>query len=62
MVSAKSLWGNVLLGGELQVDKKKLQFQNFESAHFMKSGSMPLSFGLLCFSPTVQIGNIEALN
>ena len=43
MVSAKSLWGNVLFGGKLQIDAKNLNFENFESAFLMKSGSMPLT-------------------
>ena len=33
----------MLLGGELQIDAKKLDFEIFESALYMKSGSMPLS-------------------
>ena len=41
MVSAKSLWGTVLFGGK-QTDAKNSNFKNFESALYMKSGSMPL--------------------
>ena len=29
--------------GELQIDAKNLNFENFQSALYMKSGSMPLS-------------------
>ena len=44
-ISAQFLWGNVLLGGELQTDtkKKKSNFAIFESPLYMKFGSMPLS-------------------
>ena len=42
MVFAKSVWGNVLLEGKLQIDAKNLYFDNFESALYIKSGSMPL--------------------
>ena len=43
MVSEKSLWGNVLLGGKLQRDAKNSKFEFFERALYMKSMSMPLS-------------------
>ena len=43
MISAKFLWGNVLLGGKLQIDAKNSNFEIFESALDMKSVSMPLS-------------------
>ena len=33
--------GNVLLRGELQIDANNSYFENFESALYMKSGSMP---------------------
>ena len=46
MVSAKSIWGSVLLGGKLQKDAKNLNFDISEacdeSAFYMKTGSMPL--------------------
>ena len=32
----------MLFGGKLQKDAKNLNFTNFESAFYMKSGSMPL--------------------
>ena len=43
MISAKFLWGNVLLGGKLQIGVKSSNFEIFESALYMKSVSMPLS-------------------
>ena len=43
MISAKFLWGNVLLGGKLQIGAKNSNFEIFESALYMKSVSMPLS-------------------
>ena len=42
MISAKFLWGNVLLTGDLQVDAINSNFENFENALYMKSVSMPL--------------------
>ena len=42
MVSAKSLWGTVLLGGNLGIDAKNSNFDIFESPLYMKSKSMPL--------------------
>ena len=42
MVSAKSLLGNELPGGKLQMDVKKSNFNIFESTPYIKSGSMPL--------------------
>ena len=44
MISAKYLWGNALLGGKLQIGAKNSNFEIFESALYMKSVSMPLSF------------------
>ena len=44
MISAKFLWGNVLLGGKLQIGAKNSNFEIFESALYMKSVSMPLSY------------------
>ena len=43
MVSAKSIWGTMLFGGKLQIDAKKSSFEIFESALYMKSGSMPIT-------------------
>ena len=43
LISAKFLWGNVLLGGELQIDTTNSNVETFESTFYMKSGSMPLS-------------------
>ena len=43
MISAKFLWGNVLLGGKLQIGAKNSNFEIFESALYMKSVSMPLN-------------------
>ena len=45
MISAKFLWGNVLLGGKLQIGAKNSNFEIFESALYMKSVSMPLNKG-----------------
>ena len=42
MISAQFLWGNVFLREELQTDAKKSNFEIFESAIYLKSGSMPL--------------------
>ena len=42
MISAKFLWGNVLLGGRLQIGAKNSNFEIFESALYIKSVSMPL--------------------
>ena len=44
MISAKFLWGNVLLGGKLQIGAKNSNFEIFESALYMKSVSMPLAY------------------
>ena len=43
MISAKFLWGNVVLGGKLQIGAKNSNFEIFESALYMKSVSMPLN-------------------
>ena len=43
MITAKLLWGNVLLGGKLQIGAKNSNFEIFESALNMKSVSMPLT-------------------
>ena len=32
MVSSKLLWGNVLMGGKLQIDARNSNFETFESA------------------------------
>ena len=42
MISAKFLWGNVLLGGKLQIGAKNSNFEISESTLYMKSVSMPL--------------------
>ena len=42
MIYAEFLWGNVLLGGKLQMDAKNSNFETFESTLYMKSVSMPL--------------------
>ena len=42
MISAKFVWGNVLLDATLQIYAKNSNFENFESALVMKSVSMPL--------------------
>ena len=44
MISAKFLWGNVFLGGNLQIEAKNSNFEIFENALYMKSVSMPLTF------------------
>ena len=41
MISVKFLWGNVVFGGKLQMQKNS-NFEIFESALFIKSVSMPL--------------------
>ena len=43
MTSAEFPWGNILLGGDLQINAKSSNFEIFESALSMKSGSMPLT-------------------
>ena len=43
MISAKFLWGNVLLGRKLQIGTKNSNFEIFESALYRKSVSMPLN-------------------
>ena len=40
MISAKFLWGNVILGGK---GAKNSNFEIFKSTLYMKSVSMPLS-------------------
>ena len=56
MISAKFLWGNVLLGGKLQIGAKNSNFEIFESALYMKSVSMPLRqlspCSVKCINPT----------
>ena len=44
MISAKFLWGNVFFGGKLQIEAKNSNFDIFESALYLKSVSMPLSW------------------
>ena len=39
MISAKFLWGNVVLMGELHIDVMNSNFDIFESALYMKSVS-----------------------
>ena len=43
MISTKFIWGNVILDGKLQIYEKKSIFENFESALYMKYGSMLLN-------------------
>ena len=59
MISAKFLWGNVLLGGKLQIGAKNSNFETFESALYMKSVSMPLKSKLKMFN---QMKFIERWN
>ena len=48
MISAlKFLWGNALLRGKFQKIAKNTNFEIFESALYIKSGSMPLIRGKL---------------
>ena len=58
MISAKFLWGNALLGGKLQIGAKNSNFEIFESALYMKSGSMPLNLAeaehLQCRNKVIQ--------
>ena len=44
MLPAKFFWGSVLLRGELQKYAKNSNFENFQSALYTTSVSMPLSF------------------
>ena len=46
MISDKFLRGNIFLGGKLQIDTKKSNFEIFESALYMKSVSMPLNMNI----------------
>ena len=50
MISARFLWRNMLLRGELQIDAINLNFESFMSALYMKLANMPLSinFGRGC--------------
>ena len=43
MISAQFIWGNVLPRGDLQIYVINSNFENFESALYMKSVSMPLN-------------------
>ena len=43
MISAKFLWGNVLLRGKQQIGATNSNFEIFESALYMKSVSMPFT-------------------
>ena len=45
MVAAKSLWGTVLFGGNLQIDAKKSNFKIFESAPYIKIWEYAFKFG-----------------
>ena len=54
MISAKFLWGNVLLGGKLQIGAKNSNFEIFESALYMKSVSMPLILNSVTFQDKGQ--------
>ena len=45
MISALFLWGSVLFWAELRKYAKNSNFENFESALYSKSGSMPLNQG-----------------
>ena len=51
MISAKFLWGNVLLGEKQQIDAKNSNFEIFASALYMKSVSTPyaLNGGSTCY-------------
>ena len=42
MISAKFLWGYILLIGKLQTDAKNSNFEILQSALYKKSVSMPL--------------------
>ena len=43
MIYAQFIWGNVILREELQTDVKNSNFENFGSALYLKSVSMPLT-------------------
>ena len=41
-ISAEFLWEKCFFRGELQIDAKNSNFEIFECALYMRSGSMPL--------------------
>ena len=61
MISALFLWGNVLLRGELQIDANNSNFKNFESAMYMKSGSMPLISYILIWLLMSRLISVEVV-
>ena len=46
MISAIDLWGDILLGGKLQIHAQTSNCEFFESALYMKSVSMPLNWSV----------------
>ena len=44
MIAAQLFLGNVFLRGELQKDAKNLDFKNFQSALYSKSGSVSFKY------------------
>ena len=61
MISAKFLWGNVLLGGKLHIGAKTSNFEIFESALYMKSVSMPLIIIITSFCNARLINPLGSL-
>ena len=57
MISGWFLWGNVLPRGELQKDAINSNFENFESALYMKSLSVPLNSRIQS-SPCTLLENV----
>ena len=55
MISAWFLWGNVLIRGELQIYTINSKFENFESALYMKSVSIPLNKNMHVFFRRVPL-------
>ena len=58
MLPAKFLWGSVLLRGELQKYAKNSNFENFQSALYSTSVSMPLT----CVQEEVNVCLCEAVD
>ena len=56
MISAKFLWGNLLLREELQIDAQNSNFEKFENT-YMESLSMHLSLTLIY--PIVSFGMMK---
>ena len=55
IISTEFLWGSVLLRGELRKYAKNPNFENFESALYLTSGSMPLNSMLHFLWPILDL-------